>query len=87
MNAINPEPIDQIRRRYPNEWLLIQVTSYDDYGLPKEGILLLHTPDKETLHDALEVAFQKGEGEILTCFAGPLVPEGWEVVLFGSDAL
>jgi hypothetical protein len=49
--------------------------------LPKEGILLFHSPDREAVYEAVDSAFKRGENELLTCFAGPLMPEGWEVVL------
>jgi hypothetical protein len=47
MDEVRPEPIEQIRQRHEGEWLLIKVTSHDENGLPKEGILLGHFPDKE----------------------------------------
>jgi hypothetical protein len=81
MDEVRPEPIEQIRQRYEGEWLLIKVTSHDENGLPKEGILLFHSPDREAVYEAVDAAFKRGENELLTCFAGPLVPEGWEVVL------
>jgi hypothetical protein len=53
--------------------------------LPKEGVLLFHSPDREAVYEAVDAAFKRGENELLTCFAGPLVPEGWEVVLSVLD--
>jgi hypothetical protein len=85
MDEVRPEPIEQIRRRHEGEWLLIKVTSHDENGLPKEGILLFHSPDREAVYEAVDAAFKRGENELLTCFAGPLVPEGWEVVLSVLD--
>jgi hypothetical protein len=85
MDEVRPEPIEQIRCRHEGEWLLIKVTSHDENGLPKEGILLFHSPDREAVYEAVDAAFKRGENELLTCFAGPLVPEGWEVVLSVLD--
>jgi hypothetical protein len=85
MDEVRPEPIEQIRRRHEGEWLLIKVTSHDENGSPKEGILLFHSPDREAVYEAVDAAFKRGENELLTCFAGPLVPEGWEVVLSVLD--
>jgi hypothetical protein len=85
MDEVRPEPIEQIRRRHEGEWLLIKVTKHDENGLPKEGILLFHSPDREAVYEAVDAAFKRGENELLTCFAGPLVPEGWEVVLSVLD--
>jgi hypothetical protein len=47
--------------------------------------LLFHSPDREVVYEAVDAAFKRGENELLTCFAGPLVPEGWEVVLSVLD--
>ena len=85
MDEVRPELIEQIRQRHEGEWLLIKVTSHDENGLPKEGILLFHSPDREAVYEAVDAAFKRGENELLTCFAGPLVPEGWEVVLSVLD--
>ena len=81
MNEQKPEPIEEIRKRFKDEWLLIRVTKHDKNGLPVEGILLFHYPDKEAMNEAAIAAFERGEKELLTCFASPLVPEGWELVL------
>ncbi len=81
MNEQKPEPIEEIRKRFKDEWLLIRVTKHYRNGLPVEGILLFHSPGKEVMNEAAIVAFERGEKELLTCFASPLVPEGWELVL------
>ncbi|MFN4180682.1 MAG: hypothetical protein ACK4I8_10245 [Armatimonadota bacterium] len=81
MSQQKPEPIEEIRKRHKDEWLLIKVTKHDRNGMPLEGILLFHSPDRNALNEAVTAAFKQGEKELLTCFAGPLVPEGWEVVL------
>jgi hypothetical protein len=86
MDEVRPEPIEQIRQRYEGEWLLIKVTKHDRSGFPVEGILLLHTPDKEEIHEAILNLREQGEtGELMFWFEGPLVPEGWEVVLSVLD--
>jgi hypothetical protein len=83
MDEIRPEPIEQIRQRYEGEWLLIKVTSHDENGLPKEGILLGHFPDRKAAWDATEII----DGEVYVFFAGPTIPEGWEAVLHGWVSL
>ncbi len=82
MDEQKPELIEEIRKRFKDEWLLIKVTKHDKNGLPVEGILLFHSPDKKALHETIINLRQQGErGELMSWFEGPLVPEGGEVVL------
>ncbi|MCS7264670.1 MAG: hypothetical protein NZ805_07540 [Armatimonadetes bacterium] len=88
MNEQKAEPIEQIRKRFSNEWLLIKVTKHDRNGLPLEGILLFHSPDRKALNEKILQLRREGEkGELMSWFAGPLVPEGWEVVLGVLDTI
>ncbi len=83
MGEPKPEPIEQLRQRYKDEWLLIKVTKHDRKGLPSEGVLLLHSPDRK----AVWAMTENVDGELYVCFAGSTVPEGWEAVLHGSVSL
>lgn len=88
MNEQKPEPIDEIRKRFKDEWLLIKVTKHDKNGLPIEGILLFHTTDRQALHEVILNLREQGEtGELMSWYEGPIVPEGWEVVLSVFDSL
>jgi hypothetical protein len=88
MTGQKPEPIEEIRKRFKDEWLLIKVTKHDKNGFPVEGILLLHTADKRELHEAILNLREQGEmGELMSWFEGPLVPEGWEVILSAFSSL
>lgn len=47
-------PIDQLRRRYKGEWLLISVDQLDAATTtPRRGRLLAHSKDREALYDQL----------------------------------
>ena len=47
-------PIDQIRRRYKREWLLIAVQDLDETTTtPRRGRLLAHSKDREAIYDRL----------------------------------
>jgi hypothetical protein len=83
MEGQKPEPIEELRKRYKDEWLVVLVTKHDRYGLPSEGILLARCPDKKT---AWEFAASV-DGELYVFFAGPTIPEGWGAVLHAAHAL
>ena len=47
-------PVEQIRRRYKNEWLLIAVEELDESSTtPRRGRLLAHSKDREIVYDRL----------------------------------
>jgi len=43
------EPITQLEKRYPEEWLLVEVTKEDTSGNPIEGKLITHNKTKEKI--------------------------------------
>ena len=65
------ERIEEIRQRFSQEWLLIEVTKTDKMDQPVEGRLLAHSTD----HDELWRMSEKFEGDLFVVFSGP-VPEG-----------
>ncbi len=82
-----PELIDELRKRYKDEWLVVLVTKHDHNGLPLEGILLARCPDKYKVHETILAIRAQGETrELYSFFTGPTVPEGWEAVLYGHYA-
>ena len=48
---MHPRPINKIRNRFKNEWLLIRVIDFDrKRTLPITGELLAHSKNKEELY-------------------------------------
>lgn len=48
------QPIDQIRKRYHREWLLIAVDRVSPRThVPASGRLLAHSPHRDEIHDAM----------------------------------
>ena len=47
-------PIEQLRRRYKQEWLLIDVDQWDEAtSTPRRGRLLAHSKDRNRVYDRL----------------------------------
>jgi len=65
------EHIEEIKQRFNQEWLLIEVTKTDEIDQPVEGCLLAHSPN----HDELWRMSEKFGGDLFIVFSGP-VPEG-----------
>lgn len=53
MTEWKPKPIDELRRCYKDEWLVVLVTNYDRNGLPSEGILLARCTNEYKAHETI----------------------------------
>ena len=69
---MEPEKIEEIRKKIKDEWLLIDVTKVDKYNQPLEGQLLAHTKDR----DEIWQRFRENKGDLLVEFSGELIAEG-----------
>jgi hypothetical protein len=74
--------IDEIEQRYPNEWVLVEVTKADKVQGPLFGRVLGHSRRRA---DLVEVnrAFCEQNPRRMTYvfFAGPIAPEGYTVMV------
>ncbi len=70
-------PIDQIRRRYKREWLLIAVEEMDEETTtPQRGRLIAHSKDRDLIYDQLLRAQAKLP---LVIFSEDWPPKGYAV--------
>jgi hypothetical protein len=67
--------ITALKKKYPGEWLAIEVTEERD-GEPLKGRLILHSKDRDELWEEIELSPEK---EIYVTYAGPLVEKGYAV--------
>ncbi|ETX07337.1 hypothetical protein [Candidatus Entotheonella palauensis] len=69
--------ITTIRKTFPDEWVMAQVTDVDDDDVPTAGVVLTHTPDEDTIFDAVKLHLTKyPNARLYTFFTGDIVPEG-----------
>ena len=70
------EPIEKIRKRYKNEWLLIELDKVDERVLkPKTGWLVRHSPRKEDLFEAIKT---HPGCRLYMDYSGPVLPAGFQ---------
>lgn len=73
-------PIAKIRDTFPDEWVMAQVTEVDEAEVPLVGIVLIHSPDKLTVFQAVKAHLAKHpEAELYTFFTGELIPAGLHI--------
>ena len=46
-------PYGEIKKQYPNEWVLVEFSKLDSGLHPKKGQVLAHAPNKEDIYKAL----------------------------------
>ena len=80
MNEENQRIVQTVQdmfARYPNEWIFFEVVEEDESGWPTKGILIAHHPDRAVVD---RIALQSEVQHSATFYAGPIVPEGSEVL-------
>ncbi len=70
--------VEDLKRQYPNEWLVIAVERKNRLGIPIEGQLLAHGHDTEAMWR--EVAARQGEFYVL--YTGEILKD--TAVIFGA---
>lgn len=51
--------LNEIKNRYPHEWVLVEYQQLDDQFSIKEGHVLAHSASKETVYEALAKTYGK----------------------------
>ncbi|MDP6041421.1 MAG: hypothetical protein QGG64_22935 [Candidatus Latescibacteria bacterium] len=64
--------------KYPNEWLLFEVTETDEHDWPTEVQFVAHDPSREAIAN---IVVEKDLDDTLVRFAGDVLPEGWHAAL------
>lgn len=76
-HAMKSLPIEEIRRRYKREWLLIVVDKMDETTTtPLRGHLLVHSPHRDEV-DRASIKYPK---PALVVFSEDTLPPGYTVV-------
>ena len=82
MNGELELTLEEFEARYPDEWVLIQETGWDNQGNPTRGLMVAHHVGRENLVQAARSLHIKNPGiKTFTFFAGATIPEGLVVVL------
>lgn len=74
--------VQEIERRYPSQWVLVEVTKADKVRGPLLGRVLAHSHRRQDLVE-INRAFceQNPRSMSYVFFAGPIAPEGYTIVV------
>jgi len=74
--------IQEIEHRFPNEWVLVEVTQADKIRGPLFGRVLAHSERRQDLVEINRTFCQQNPRSMsYAFFAGPIAPEGHTVVV------
>jgi len=68
--------IEEIKEKYKNEWVLVEVTKTDEIGRPVEGNLIAHSNNRDDTYAAMRQAKAK---HIAHFYTGEIPKKGYAV--------
>ena len=69
--------LKELKKQYPEEWLLVEVIETDPQGEPRKVRLIHHSKDRDETYDAL-LKVAKGK-RVYHFFNGPIPKKGYAV--------
>jgi hypothetical protein len=76
--------IEALKRRYKNEWVLVEVLERDKLGEPTKVKLLKHSKNRDEIYDALLNFKDKPTYQFYT---GRFPKKGYAIALHGASTL
>lgn len=75
------ESIEKLEKRYPEEWLLLEVTKEDSLGNPIAGRLIKHSKSKEkVIEKSKEI-----RRDIALFYSGRIPKKGYAFCFYGTE--
>ena len=67
--------IEEIERKYRDEWVIVEVLEENDHEEPTKGKLIAHSKSRDEIYDLLK----EMTGDICMFFAGEIPKKGYAV--------
>jgi len=71
--------VEEIKKRYKDEWVLIRVLKVDEFGTPIEGEVIEHSK----LRDEIYEKQREMKGDIAILYTGKIPKKGYAVAFNG----
>lgn len=72
----------EVEQRYPDQWVLVEETAWDEQGNPVRGIIRAHSVNREDLSAPLqEIHEDRPHVKTFIFYTGDKIPENVTVVL------
>lgn len=73
--------LTEIEQRYPDQWVLVEETAWDNEGNPTQGIVRAHSPERKDLIPSRKETHKRPHVKTFIFFTGEKIPEDLMVVL------
>ncbi len=70
--------IEEIKRKYKDEWVLAEVLEEDEFGQPTEVELIAHSKSRDDTYEAMRKAKTKAK-DIAHFYTGEILKKGYAV--------
>ena len=67
--------IDEIKQKYPDEWVLVKVEKIDKLNRPIEGELIAHNKSRDEIYAKMKNV----KGHTYTLYTGKILEKGYAV--------
>jgi hypothetical protein len=74
-------PIEEIVRRYPNQWVLVEETAWDAHAYPTAGIVRAASTTRGDLREPVRRCHQDASVKTFLFYTGDPIPVDLTVVL------
>lgn len=73
--------IEELKKQYKDEWVLVEVINEDEVGQPTEIVLISHSKNRDDTYDAMK----KTKSKYLAHFYNGEIPKkGYAVAFYGN---
>jgi len=67
--------VDEIKRKYKDEWILIKVSKVDKFGVPVEGEVIAHSKSRDEIYEKQ----RSMKGDLAVIYTGQ-IPKSYVLV-------
>lgn len=71
--------VEELKKEYKDEWLLIKVEKTNELNEPIEGTLVAHSKSRDEIYEKMKDV----EGHTYTVYAGEIPKKGYAVAFHG----
>lgn len=75
--------IEEVKKQYKDEWVLVEVLEEDDLGRPIRVRLIAHSKNRDDIYEKLEQI--ESEKHVATFYTGKIPEKGYAVAFYGED--
>ena len=74
--------LPEVERLYPDQWVLMEETAWDEKGNPERGLVCAHSVNREDLEGPLKELHKRPGIKTFIFYTGEKVPQDLSVILW-----